>query len=286
MKFSAKAGCKIATMDDVKLAARQQGLLAFELYGATYGSGGIGRNATDPSDVAKAHFTTQLKVDQVTAMTEHALATSTGSYFEKFPYFFEVSIAFFLASLFVFIKALLADSRGQKEDKARPLLYSVSNADTYLENFETSSSSECSYHCSVVRRCNKSSHNIFQQSSLSTSFPSLQPLEDVQFAATAKPLSKAEFPKLLPLGANIIEAPPSYDKGDFQIVNDWESADSEIGGRGCTVHSADYAQKYIQAQGSVVDSDYAERYSLNDFSSLDDEKKASSYGNLLNSKTC
>jgi hypothetical protein len=50
MKFSNKAGCTIATIRDVEFAARQKGLVAFELYGGTYGNGGIGR--TDRGDVA------------------------------------------------------------------------------------------------------------------------------------------------------------------------------------------------------------------------------------------
>jgi hypothetical protein len=122
MKFSAKAGCNVATMDDVKLAARQQGLVAFELFGATYGSGGIGRSAANPSDEAKKLYSTQLKVDQATATAEHALSSSAGSFLEKFPYYLQLSVAFFLASLFVFIKTLHASRHEFRTDKARALL--------------------------------------------------------------------------------------------------------------------------------------------------------------------
>jgi hypothetical protein len=50
MKFSNKAGCTTATRRDIEFAARQKGLVAFEIYGGTYGNGGIGR--TDRGDVA------------------------------------------------------------------------------------------------------------------------------------------------------------------------------------------------------------------------------------------
>jgi hypothetical protein len=50
MKFSNKAGCTTATRRDIEFAARQKSLVAFEIYGGTYGNGGIGR--TDRGDVA------------------------------------------------------------------------------------------------------------------------------------------------------------------------------------------------------------------------------------------
>jgi len=285
MKFSAKAGCNVASMDDVKLAVRQQGLVAFELFGATYGSGGIGRNITNPSDVAKEHYSAQLKVDQVTAMAEHALSSSTGLYLEKFPYYLEVSVAFFLASLFVFIKALHADRRGYRTDKARALLYSCSNAGTYSVDSETSSSNE-SHLNGHVDRCDSSGYNFFQQNRISATFPDLEPLEDVKYETMTKPLSEGELPKLLSsatdvsAGTNLSEAQLSTDGS-----KDWASIDSEIGGRGHADHSTDFAGKYIQTQGSIVDSEYAERYSLQNFSSVDNRTDGTSCGGVPNSKT-
>ena len=43
MKFSNKAGCKTAEQQDIEFAAAQNGLVAFEINGVTYGNGGIGR---------------------------------------------------------------------------------------------------------------------------------------------------------------------------------------------------------------------------------------------------
>jgi hypothetical protein len=108
-------------MDDVKLAVRQQGLVAFEIFGATYGSGGIGRNATDPFDVANSYVTTQLTTDQATIKAEHALATITSASFFGTYGFLELSVLFFFASFCLFVRALVP-SRHKKSDKARPLL--------------------------------------------------------------------------------------------------------------------------------------------------------------------
>jgi hypothetical protein len=80
-------------------------MVALELFGATYGSGGIGRNIANPMVVVKEHLSTQLKVDEVTTMVEKALSSSPGFYFEKFPCYLDVFIVFFLASLFVFYQS-------------------------------------------------------------------------------------------------------------------------------------------------------------------------------------
>jgi hypothetical protein len=80
-------------------------MVALERFGATYGSGGIGRNIANPMVGAKEHFSTQLKVDKVTTMVEKALSYSPGFYFKKFPYYLDVFIVFFLASLFIFYQS-------------------------------------------------------------------------------------------------------------------------------------------------------------------------------------
>lgn len=101
-----------------------------------------------------------------------------------------------------------------------------------------------------------------------------------------KPLSEGELPKLLSsatdvsAGTNLSEAQLSTDGS-----KDWASIDSEIGGRGHADHSTDFAGKYIQTQGSIVDSEYAERYSLQNFSSVDNRTDGTSGGGVPNSKT-
>ena len=88
MKFSAKAGCRIATMQDIRLATRQQGLVRFEINGATYGSGGIGRTHTDI--ISWQH-------------SEIADAAKKSYSPHDFPYM-QLSLTFFLVSLAVFVK--------------------------------------------------------------------------------------------------------------------------------------------------------------------------------------
>jgi hypothetical protein len=146
MKFSAKAGCKIATIDDVKLAVRQQGLVAFEIFGATYGSGGIGRNDTDLVDVANSYFTTQLKTVQATVKVEHALASSSSASFFGTYGFLGLSVLFFCSSFFTFIRTLVS-SHHKKSDKARPLLdsNSYSNSNMIPKDDETCSLNEKRY---------------------------------------------------------------------------------------------------------------------------------------------
>jgi hypothetical protein len=107
-------------MEDVKLAARQQGLVAFELYGATYGSGGIGRESTNFSLLAQSYFTTQLQTDVLTVKTEHALATNSASFFGTFE-FLALSVLFFVVSLCLFVHSLVSYRRIETE-KGTPLL--------------------------------------------------------------------------------------------------------------------------------------------------------------------
>jgi hypothetical protein len=85
-------------------------MVALERFGATYGSGGIGTSIANPMVGAKEHFSTQLKVDKVTTMVEKALSYSPGFYFKKFPYYLDVFIVFFLASLFIFYQSPMQTS--------------------------------------------------------------------------------------------------------------------------------------------------------------------------------
>jgi hypothetical protein len=118
-------------MDDVKLVVRQQGLVASEIFGATYGSGGIGRNATDLLDVLNSYFTTQLKTDEATVKAEHALATSTSASFFGTYGFLVLSVLFFCASFCLFIRALVS-SFHKNSDKALPLLVSNTYSNSYI----------------------------------------------------------------------------------------------------------------------------------------------------------
>ena len=75
-------------MQDIRLATRQQGLVRFEINGATYGSGGIGRAHTDI--VSWQH-----------SEIEDAAKKSYSPH--DFPYM-QLSLTFFLVSLAVFVK--------------------------------------------------------------------------------------------------------------------------------------------------------------------------------------
>jgi hypothetical protein len=127
-------------MEDVKLAARQQGLVAFELYGATYGSGGIGRESTNFSLLAQSYFTTQLQTDVLTVKTEHALATNSASFFGTFE-FLALSALFFVASLCLFVHSLVSYRRIEAE-KGTPLLDLLTKSSSHVTSKRSEESTE------------------------------------------------------------------------------------------------------------------------------------------------
>jgi len=93
MKFSNKAGCKIAERRDIDFAAAQNGLVAFEVNGESYGRGGIGRE--ERSSVA----------------TKPLMASSR----EKVPIYLLLSFAFLLAGLAFFVKATVKNVKQIKK---------------------------------------------------------------------------------------------------------------------------------------------------------------------------
>jgi len=123
-------------MEDVKLAVRQQGLVAFELYGATYGSGGIGRESIDFSVLAQSYITTQLQTDVLTVKTEHALAANSASFFGTFE-FLALSMLFFVVSLCLFVHSLVSYHRIETV-KGRPLLDLLSNLSSHVSSHNLS----------------------------------------------------------------------------------------------------------------------------------------------------
>ena len=110
MKFSNKAGCKIATTSDVMLAARQRSLISFEANGITYGVGGIGRSGFDAYSTWEAN--------------ERAIGisstTSAESSTHQFPYF-AISILCFLFGLAAFVYTKIFPS-SQDNDKSEDVL--------------------------------------------------------------------------------------------------------------------------------------------------------------------
>jgi hypothetical protein len=97
-------------------------MVAFELFDAIYGSVVIGRNIANPMAVAKEHFSTQLKVDQVTATVKKAFPLVLVFTLSSFLIIWRFSLCFFLHHYLYFIKDLHADQCGYSTDKVRALL--------------------------------------------------------------------------------------------------------------------------------------------------------------------
>jgi hypothetical protein len=142
-------------MEDVKLAVRQQGLVAFELYGATYGSGGIGRESTNFSVLAQSYITTQLQTDVLTVKTEHALATNSASFFGTFE-FLALSMLFFVVSLCLFVHSLVLHHRIETEKK-RPLLDLLTKSSSHVTSKRSEESTEENEAFSTDDSCSSSS---------------------------------------------------------------------------------------------------------------------------------
>jgi len=97
MKFSNKAGCKIAERQDIDFAAAQNGLVAFEVNGKSYGSGGIGRDVR--SSIA----------------TRPMMASSR----ERVPFSLLLSFIFLVAGLVCFVKATVKNVKQMKQIRKR-----------------------------------------------------------------------------------------------------------------------------------------------------------------------